>query len=520
MARKKISQLESAVDVTANDLVQIVDVEDGDMAPSGTNKKATAQLLANELGKLTNVTATGSTTARSLANRFADVVNVKDFGDEDGIGDVTLNVPSQYPTIQAALDYLLTKRINNGSTVIIKVADGTYNVASTINIYHLDGMSIKILGNTSNPALCVLNFTTSGFMVFPGRSLLEINGFTINSTIPQSNATATLGILASGGIINRVGPNIVVNNFYYGISAWHNGYINCGGVKVTNSGDCGIWSFIGSHIICDDAEVSGSNDSANGLGGGIVAEFGSSIQANRVYTHDNWLAGICCISNSAIRAWSSKNNNNGKHGIFVGSGGRVEIFGTPPSEIKDNGEYGVFCPDSDGLVYGIGQAVSTGNVLGVERNGFVFSSNGSTLIQSGSVTVNADNPAQVTNGDTYVDLRCQTDKFNIIRFLENDTEKARIQYDSLNGILLANGEGKNGFRFFTSTGKTTIGSGGPSTTQTTGIGIQIPAVNGAPTGTVTDVQSGYAPLVYDTQNNRLYVWNAAGTPAWKMVTLS
>jgi len=45
----KISQLTSATDVTANDLIQIVDVEDGVMAPSGTNKKATASLLANQL---------------------------------------------------------------------------------------------------------------------------------------------------------------------------------------------------------------------------------------------------------------------------------------------------------------------------------------------------------------------------------------------------------------------------------------------------------------------------------------
>lgn len=90
MARKKISELESAIDVTANDLIQIVDVEDDGMAISGTNKKATAQLFANELGKLTNITATGSTTARSLANRFADVVNVKDFGAKgDGVTDDT-----------------------------------------------------------------------------------------------------------------------------------------------------------------------------------------------------------------------------------------------------------------------------------------------------------------------------------------------------------------------------------------------------------------------------------------------
>jgi hypothetical protein len=47
----KISQLTSATDITASDLMQIVDVEDGVMAPSGTNKKVTAQLLAKELAK-------------------------------------------------------------------------------------------------------------------------------------------------------------------------------------------------------------------------------------------------------------------------------------------------------------------------------------------------------------------------------------------------------------------------------------------------------------------------------------
>jgi hypothetical protein len=46
--------------------------------------------MANELGKLTNITATGSTSSRSLRDRFADVVNVKDFGAVgDGVTDDT-----------------------------------------------------------------------------------------------------------------------------------------------------------------------------------------------------------------------------------------------------------------------------------------------------------------------------------------------------------------------------------------------------------------------------------------------
>lgn len=48
----KISQLETATDITASDLMQVVDIEDTGMAPTGTNKKATAQLVANELVKL------------------------------------------------------------------------------------------------------------------------------------------------------------------------------------------------------------------------------------------------------------------------------------------------------------------------------------------------------------------------------------------------------------------------------------------------------------------------------------
>lgn len=62
----KISQLESATDVTANDLIQVVDVEDDGMAPSGTNKKATASLLANQLVPLIDAgTIAGSKIADS-----------------------------------------------------------------------------------------------------------------------------------------------------------------------------------------------------------------------------------------------------------------------------------------------------------------------------------------------------------------------------------------------------------------------------------------------------------------------
>lgn len=137
MARK-ISQLTSATDVTANDLIQIVDVEDGVMAPSGTNKKATAQLFANELGKLTNVTSTGSTTARSLASRFADVVNVKDFG------AVPDGVTNNYTAILNAINYAAI----DGKTVYFP-GPGVYNLSSVVTVP--SNVKVNLASNTNVP---------------------------------------------------------------------------------------------------------------------------------------------------------------------------------------------------------------------------------------------------------------------------------------------------------------------------------------------------------------------------------
>jgi hypothetical protein len=82
----KISGLGSATNIGASDLIQVVDVNDTTMAVTGTNKKATAQVVGNNLP----VVSTGSTTSRKLKDRFADTVNVKDFGAAgDGIQDDT-----------------------------------------------------------------------------------------------------------------------------------------------------------------------------------------------------------------------------------------------------------------------------------------------------------------------------------------------------------------------------------------------------------------------------------------------
>jgi hypothetical protein len=88
-----------------------------------------------------SVTATGSTTARTLANRFADVVNVKDFG---AVGDGVANDTAAF---QAAINSF---PINAKGTIIIP--SGTYNISGTINYNSINILFLKynnatIIGN-------------------------------------------------------------------------------------------------------------------------------------------------------------------------------------------------------------------------------------------------------------------------------------------------------------------------------------------------------------------------------------
>lgn len=60
------------------------------------------------------------------------------------------------------------------------------------------------------------------------------------------------------------------------------------------------------------------------------------------------------------------------------------------------------------------------------------------------------------------------------------------------------------------------GTATPTTTMTTGF-VHIPKAAGPPTGVPTAI-TGYAPLYFDSTNNRLYVYNTTG--GWKSTLLA
>lgn len=147
----KISQLTSAVDVTANDLIQIVDVEDGVMAPSGTNKKATASLLANQLVPLINA---GAIDGSKISNSSITPAKLSTGGpswNSSGtlsVAQVSVNNPSGDSSIEiggSGQVYIDLKKPNSDDYDLRIATDSTLALIETGS-----GQNLSLLANGGN----------------------------------------------------------------------------------------------------------------------------------------------------------------------------------------------------------------------------------------------------------------------------------------------------------------------------------------------------------------------------------
>jgi hypothetical protein len=132
------------------------------------------------------VTATGSTTARNLDDRFADVVNVKDFG---AVGDGIVNDTA---AIQAAITYCIS---NNAS---LYWPSGNYvsssNIASFWSVSHEgDGRIIR----GSDTWYITPTGTQRNILYVTSSGNSANDGFSSSQSLPMSTAVARLRIIGS-----------------------------------------------------------------------------------------------------------------------------------------------------------------------------------------------------------------------------------------------------------------------------------------------------------------------------------
>lgn len=253
---------------------------------------------------------------------------------------VTLNVPAQYASINAALDVIKDWSILG--TVIIQVADGTYNLTSSIYLNHPDGVRIKLLGNTTTPANCILRGpsppTFDALICSNGHTFGLIDGFTIDLVTKATPANNTSAILAELGGTIITGPKIEINNWYYGIAARNGSTIRCRYAKVNNAGDVGIWSVYGSSVDAQYATSTNASDIANGWGFGFQAEHGASLNCSNATATGCNAAGVAALSGSYVLANGATSSNNVGSGFIAQYGGSIENHNAVASGNTQYGE--------------------------------------------------------------------------------------------------------------------------------------------------------------------------------------
>ncbi len=181
--------------------------------------------------------------------------------------DATLLVPSEYPSLQAALNELDEKPISREVTVTIQIADGTYNLGEPVIINHPNASQIQIVGNQTDPSLCKLVFNSSnGIEISDSTSLALIDGIEIEGN-------GTYGVLVNRSSSLTLGENVVVKNFNHGVFVANSSNADCAGVSVQNASSVGITSSSGSHVKATSAIVSN-------CGIGISANMNSSVHCD------------------------------------------------------------------------------------------------------------------------------------------------------------------------------------------------------------------------------------------------
>lgn len=200
------------------------------------------------------------------------------------LDETILNVPSEYSTIQDALEWLDTRRISRNVSVTIQIADGYYSDYQTVNLNHPQGDRIQILGNTGTPGNVVLQFGvgSDGFKLSGAGAFGRIDGLTIEGNYPTDSKD---GVKISAASFMTVGPNISISGFANGISLYHSS--GCNAYDIILSGNrTGARVTRTSHLELSGAVVTGNSGEALAAdGNAAIHTAGASISGTVTQTN-------------------------------------------------------------------------------------------------------------------------------------------------------------------------------------------------------------------------------------------
>jgi hypothetical protein len=285
-----------------------------------------------------SVTATGSTTARTLANRFADVVNVRDFGAVgDGVADDTAAISS---VIQ--------------SNRTIYFPSGTYLITSQIVKTSLNNVYLIGAGAGNSKILCSATSVFSNSPIaFVSSNFIEISNFTIDQN-NNSSLTATYPVFIAISSNNVSIKNCRFVKFTYIACALN----SCNNSSIENN-------YFERDVAINSTNYSINVSSSVSVSTDIIVKNNYSLKASSIYTGKN-----IQINNNTFVFYKYGAGINTSQGVPATNYGEYIIT-------NNNCSFGTGI-DSDGV-----------NVAGMEILGYNNIISGNICIQNGGVGIAA-----------------------------------------------------------------------------------------------------------------------------------
>ena len=200
-------------------------------------------------GDVSNATviATGATTARTLANYFADILNVKDFG---AYGDA---LHDDTAAIQAAINYAATivAAGNGGRGINIWLPAGEYLVSNTITV--ISGY-VGIIGDGAGRTLIARNAAYGDTILFNNGAIIyncAVRGITFYHDTSVGNAMTGAHIRALAPL-RFVVDDCVMQNGAYGVTLEGGVYVYINNVHLQGhyiSGSVPYNSLVGFYFV-------------------------------------------------------------------------------------------------------------------------------------------------------------------------------------------------------------------------------------------------------------------------------
>lgn len=250
--------------------------------------------------------------------------------------NTTLQVPSEYPTVTAAMEFLGSRQIGRGVTVTINIAAGTIVEPGTLNLNHPQGSQIRITG--AGIATTILDVkagaATGEITVTTGNTFGEISnlrilgaggdaGILVDSGSRIDAITSVNFNSMTTGLIVRDGSSIgaltacsdnVVTTF---LSIQDFSFVETNGVSVSH----GV-TVSASQLLWGGGLISGV------AGNGVTLTRGSTVLFSTLTISNCTSSGIFCDDTSqviVIASFTLTLNNNTLFGINYGTNGRRAI---------------------------------------------------------------------------------------------------------------------------------------------------------------------------------------------------